>query len=333
MEHIKEYIYLLIIGYFGVKILYGLFGKYPKKPMKDEMTDFSIMMVMAAILFLITSMNITSPLFFAGYLVGLNFAFVYQYFTTVNYLSMVIFIIFLFVLLFFNIINISDTTSYLLYIVMIIFLILGLIMTRKPSHIYQSMKYDKNLQDIFNQLTVYFDSDTLSKMIDDDDFRDAVKTRNINRLTKITTQYFPSFPQMQDKNHIIDLLLSFNGTIMENGWVNDGGTFINFNVAIIGWLLSLLFVNTSNVKELTLFNGFTLGMFVAGVSFFGFPYIISDKKGDECFGEDECAKKGLILKNKEYDDISSSVKTLKWGLAINIMSVMALVVLFYTIKN
>ena len=356
---LQNYIIILIIGYFGVKIFYGLFNKYSKKPMRNEIVDFSVMIVMGSLLFILTNMNNRNIfninnninwIFFIGYILGLNVAFVYQEFSNnedvysnkyIQYLFFAIFIFILLIMLFLSIKSsfngYGNPLSYILYLIVIAIIIMGLIMTRKKTSLYEATKFNKDLQDIFDQLSVYFNTEILIKMIDDDTFRETVqmtiKTGDTDKLVKIVTDYFPNFPQMQNKQHIIDLLLSLDKPILQKGYINDNGSNIYFGLAMIGWILSLLFMYDSDEnilqKLLSGFNGLTIGIFVSGVSFYGFPYILNDTKGEQCFGDDECSRKNMILKNKEYIDVTSSLSTIKWGLTFTIIILIVIIILFY----
>lgn len=363
---IQKFTALLIIGYFGVKIFYGFFNKYTKKPMNEEMTDFSIMMIMGMILYILTNINQRNLLgtknninwlFFLGYLVGLNMAFIYQEVMNnkdiannkyIQYLFYGVFIFIVLIMVYLSIRssnNMGNPLYYILYLIIIAIIIMGIIITRKKPKIFAATKYDENLQDILNQLSKYFDTDKLIAMIDNDKFRNAAKDSAktgdteymVNYLNRYGKDYNIDIKKVdnKDKLDVINLFISLNKPIIDNGFLNVHGTYISFGLATIGWLLSLLFMYDAEEsilqRFLTTFNGFTIGLFVSGVSFYGFQYILADQREKKCFG-DECKRDDMIFKNKEYEDVVSSISTMKWGMSFTIIILIVTIILFYTLR-
>lgn len=359
---LQKYIALLIIGYFGVKIFYGIFDKYSKKPMRQEIVDFSVMIVMGSILYLLTNMDQRTVMghlgninwfFFIGYLLGLNIPFIYQELTSNNdimrnnaiqYIFYAVFIFIILIMIYLSIKSSAEQDNplyYILYLIIIAIIIMGLIITRQKPSLFSSTKFDKNMQDILDELSRYFDTDKLVKLIDTDQFRDAVKestkTGDTEYLIKVIKKYidYDSVPD-KDKTDVINLFISLNKPIIQKGYLNVHGTYVTFGLASIGWILSLLFMYDADEailqRFLTAFNGFTIALFVSGVSFYGFQYILADQKEQQCFGEDECNRKNMILKNKEYTDVISSLSTLKWGLSFTIIILIIAIILFYLLK-
>jgi len=359
---LQKFVALLIVGYFGVKILYGLFGKYSKKPMRDEMVDFSVMLIMAGVLYILTNINqrallgrgdAINPFFFVGYLVGLNMAFVYQETISnediannkfLQYLFYVLFIFIVLVMVYLSIQSSRDGGNplyYIMYLIVIAFLVMGIIITRQKPRIYQATKFDKNLQNTLDNLGRYFDTDKMVQMIDTKEFRQAAQTaaqtNDTKDLTNVLNQHFDMNTDeiRGNMDDIMNSFISLNKPITETGYLNVHGTYISFGLAMVGWLLSLLFMydadNTILQRFLTSFNGFTLGLFVSGVSFYGFSYLLADQREKKCFG-DECRRSDMILKNKEYEDVVASLSTMKWGLSFTIIILLVTIILFYMLR-
>lgn len=293
---LQKFVALLIVGYFGVKIFYGFFNKYSKKPSRDEMIDFSVMMVMASILYILTNMNARDLLgtyssvnwaFFLGYLLGLNIPFIFDNMSEdgniQNNYSLQIFFYTVFIFLMLTMIYLSIKSSknggnvmyYIMYLVVIALMMLGLIMTRRRGKIYKKTKKIRDNEDIYL----------------DEHMRDMVEVK---------------------------------------------GTSITFGVAMIGWLLSLLFMYESNDEFirsiLTLTNGVTLGMFVSGVAFYGFEYLIRDRGEKDCSTEEDCKRKGMIVMN-EGTDVMKSLSTIKWVLVFTIFTLILVIIMFYMVRD
>jgi hypothetical protein len=361
-KKLQKYFTLLIIGYFGVKIIYGFFNKYTQKPMRDELSDFSIMIVMGLILYLLTNIETRNLLghlnninwfFFIGYIIGLNFPFFYEeFFSNEDILrnkplQYIFYGVFLFILLIMIYLSIRTSTDngnplyYMLYLIVIGIIIMGIIITRKKPKIFSSTKLNENGQNAINELSQYFDSDNLNNLISQKGFKEAskksFKTGNIIFVIDYSKHYldFSSIPKT-DLDHIGNLLASLYKPILEKGYISLHGTYISFGLASIGWLLSLLFMYDAEEmilnRFISLFNGFTIGLFVSGVSFYGFEYILSDQKEKKCFDENKCNKNDLIFNNKEYTNIVSTLSTLKWVLFITLLILIIVIILFYTLR-
>lgn len=354
-DKLRKYITLLTIGYFGVKILYGIFNKYSKKPMKEEINNFSTMIIMGSLLYLLTNidqryllghLNNINWLFFVGYIAGLNIPFFYQSVSNdkditsnmgIQYLFYGVAIFIILMMLFLGIRSAKENpVYYILYLIVIVFIIMGLIVTRKKSQIYGSTKLDQNMQNILDELSKYFDTDKLIKMIDSNSFREAVKNNNETVLVNIIKNDLPNYDSLSNniKQHVINLFLSLKKPIMQHGYINTRGTYIRFGMALVGWILSLLFMYDAEEYPLhsfiSVFNGMTIGLFVAGTSFYGFEYLLADQKEEECFEED--CKRGSIFKNEQYKDLSASISTIKWGLSLTAIILIIVIILFYTLR-
>jgi len=86
--------------------------------------------------------------------------------------------------------------------------------------------------------------------------------------------------------------------------------------------------NTVINNFLTFFNGLFIGLFVSGVSFYGFQYFLVDQEERKCFG-DECEKDRMIFKNEEYEDVKSSLITVKWTLGFTLIILLVFIIFFY----
>jgi len=367
---LKNYISVLIVGYFGVKILYGIFNNYTKKPMRDEMIDFSVMIVMGYILYILTNMenrNVISNLeninwiFVLGYIVGLNIPFIYQQIKKDNniinnkpiqYIFYSVFVIIILLMLFLSVKNSSNYSNpvfYILYLIVIAILIAGIIITRKKPRFFETTKFDKNLQNNISMLTKHFDNNELIAMIDNSEFREEAKKshdlnddkyiinfmKNNSQFKNIYNIYY-NLPKSAQYD-VINNLISLYKPVLQKGYLNERGTYITFGFAMIGWILSLLFIYDSEQNiihnAMSIFNGLTIGIFVSGVSFYGFEYILKDQNELKCFGEDECRRNDMVLKNKEYENIAAGLSTVKWSLVFTIIILMLAIILFFVINN
>lgn len=366
-DKIQKFTALLIVGYFSVKIFYGIFGKYTQKPMKDEIVDFSVMIIMSALLYILTNMNQRTILghlnninwlFFMGYVLGLNIPFIYQQvmkddaIMTNNALQYLFYAVFITIILIMVFLSVKSSSSngnplyYVMYLMMIAIIIAGIIITRKKPKIFATTKLDKNLQDILDQLTKYFNNDDLIPMIDSDDFRNNIQhfvQSNRSDMTDITNtmkNYNIFFTynslSLKDQNTVLNLLISLNKPIIQKGYLNSHGTYISFGLAMIGWLLSLLFMydsdNNTVQNFISFFNGITIGLFVSGVSFYGFEYVLRDQVERQCFGDDDCQRKDMVMKDKEYEDLAAGLSTVKWGLSFTIIILISTIILFYLLR-
>lgn len=355
-DKLQKYTTLLIIGYFGIKIFYAIFNKYSKKPLRDELSDFSIMMVMASLLYIFTNidkryllghLNNINWLFFVGYVVGLNIPFFYQSVSNneditnnnaLQYLFYAVAVFIILIMLFLGIRTAGENPLYyIMYLITIAFIIMGLILTRQKPRIYSATKLNRDMQNILDELSRYFDTDRLIKMIDSDNFRDAVKNNNETILVNIIKTNLPNYDTLSNtqKEDSLNLFLSLKKPIMQHGYLNSNGTYIKFGFALVGWILSLLFMYDADDdilnKFISVFNGITIGLFVAGTSFYGFEYLLRDQEEVKCFGDD-CKRDDNIFKNEQYKDISASISTMKWGLILTAIILIIVVIMFYTIR-
>ncbi len=356
---LQKYVALLIVGYFGVKILYGIFNKYSKKPMRDEIIDFSVVIVMGSILYLLTNMdkrhvlghlNNLNWFFFIGYLIGLNIPFIYQEIfkqdniannKAIQYLFYGVFIFIILIMTYLSIRSSADHGNplyYVLYLIVIAFIIMGLIITRQKPKLYSSTKLNTDGQEALDELGRHFNTDDINKMIDTKEFKQAAEKSYNNRdshyVDTVANKYL-DMASVTDKTNVSDLLMSLHKPIIQKGYVTVHGTYITFGLAAIGWLLSLLFMydaeETVLQRFLSLFNGFTIGLFVSGASFYGFQYILSDEREKQCFG-DECSRENMVLKDKEYVNVASTLSTIKWGLSFTLIILIVTIILFYLLR-
>lgn len=119
----------------------------------------------------------------------------------------------------------------------------------------------------------------------------------------------------------------------KNGVLKSRGNIVYFSLPLMGWILSLLFMYDADenifFKLLSFVNGITLGMFSGGIAFYGLPYVLQTQAENICIGDNECSRKGMILKNVKYEDINSTLSTIKWGLTITIIILIIVIILFY----
>lgn len=282
----SKFMAILVLGYFGVKIFYSLFGKYSKVPLKYETYNFAAMFALGGLIYLFSNvenrwlmgrgLNV-NWLFFIGYLIGLNIPLwadaigdavgdseVLQIFATI----VAVFVVFSMLW-----IGVKSSppgegiASYILYVLAILIVVLGLIFTRQPSKI-----------------------KSITKLQDDE-----------------------------------------SGKIAETGYMKTAGTKINFNMTIVGFILSLLFVYQSEdnffAKSMSLLNGLVLGMFAGSAAYNGVDYILAETPDQKI--QKDCQKYKLTITGEEYENMSSNVSTMKWVLTITVIILIVIIILFY----
>lgn len=290
---LQKFMIVLILGYFGTKIFYGLFGKSSLKSLNHEMSDFVSMLVMGGILYLLTSMekrhllgtiNNTNWLFFIGYLIGLNIPYINNLLPKtitdigiIRYIVIAIGVFTILIMLFLSISSSDDNPMYyILYLLVITLVILGIIYTRKKSK-----------------------KHCATKISDDDEKK-----------------------------------------IIDEGIIETQGHNISFGLGITAWIMSLLFMYDAEEdiiqKTLGFINGVMIGIFVSSVSFDGLTYILSDGVERKCFDGEckaECEKGKEIMANEEYGNTETSIETIKWVLALTIITLILIILLFYMTKD
>lgn len=289
---LQKYMTILVIGYFLTKIIYGYFNKYEKKEMGNEMTEFITMIVMGWLLYIFTNMDKRHTF---GHLTNINWIFFLGYIIGIN-------IPYIYSSLS-NEKNIKNNT-YLQYLFYSIFIFIVIIMT------YLSIRSSKDSDNVLYYIMYLI---IIAIII-----LGLVITKQNSKFYSITI----------DKKNQKDKI--------KHGYEKTAGTYINFTIPLMGWLLSLLFMYDAEediiFKMLSLVNGITLGMFVGGVAYEGFPYILKKGKSEYCEGENECSKKNMIMKDKEYKNIISSLSAMRWILALVIIILIISIILFYIAK-
>jgi len=190
----------LIVGYFLVKILYGLLKMLPEKK-TDEMQDFITMIVMGLLLSIFTSIDEQITIyFFIGFVIGANIPFALNKIdlNSIHYMNYIIYGIILAIVAIVVITNFvnGNPIYYGLYILTVGLLFSGLIWTRQIAKLYSTSKYDN--------------------------------------LTKTVKQ----------------------------GYANIVGKNVNISYALIGWIISMLFVNVINIPIISLVVSILNGLFI-----------------------------------------------------------------------
>lgn len=149
----NKYFGLLILGYFVIKIFYGLIKILPDKE-TNEMFDFITMIVMSIVLFVFTNISLDNIFIFIGFVVGLNLPLLFTKFNLnfIHGIDYVYFSLFLFVIISILLINFlsGNPMFYILYIISLIFIVGGTIYTRKISKLYSTAKYNNDTKKLDN---------------------------------------------------------------------------------------------------------------------------------------------------------------------------------------
>ncbi len=309
---LEKFMILLVLGYFGIKIFYALFGIHSPKPLAREVGDFTVMIILGWLLYLLTNMqsrtlmgHLTNInwLFFLGFLIGLNapaFQILlknskilqeYGFIDSFIYGILIVLVISFILLMFFSSIGEEKRglTYYALYLLVITVVLLGLIYTRKQSQIFSTTKFEEE---------------------------------------SIPLEY----PEEEEEE------LKPLRTETKKGYIETGGTYLAFGLGIIGWLVSLIFmydpVQDFTKNYISFFNGLFIGLFVGGASFNGIGYLFGEGKDKEYQDiAEKCRRDGFTIRDKEYTNMTSSLKNMQWILALTIITVIVMIILFYMAKS
>ncbi len=289
LQNIQTFISFIIIGYFGVKIVYSTFlNYYPdkfynksieisknKENDKDivstyipnywnnEFVDFITLLTLSFVIYLfsnfssknmITNNGTISPSFFVGYLIGLGYP-IYKKYTSKNELDE-------------N--NSKNIVLGLLFLIAII-----VIVSNYSTDENHSVDVSVYLVAIFILLYGLY----LSRKKSD---------------TKLITKVYNS------KN---DKCASST-----NGMILTSGEKLNINIPFISFIILLLFKydphNSAFKYAIYLLFGLLLGIFVSSISYFGIEYFLEKSPEKVCDDVNECDIKDMKYEDKSLYEIT-----------------------------
>jgi hypothetical protein len=289
-KQIEVFLSIIIIGYFGIKIIYGyFFNFYPEKyyyrninistneniegknteditlnayvpgVWNNEITDFIILIVLSIIIFIYTHVSTKSFVdingnlslsFLFGYIIGLGYPAIYT-----NYVQ-----------IYKNTNNYSNVFRYIYLVILLIFFILIIILNYYEATKLSSV-HKINYLVYSCAIILLFSGLILSK-------------KNIKSYNSVT--YFYN-----------------NGeqcTFAKNGVFQSSGDVLNITLPFIVFVMLLFFSYEPEelmIKNLyTFIYGLLLGILVSSISYYGIEYFLLKTPEKECKDINEC-----ILKN------------------------------------
>jgi hypothetical protein len=350
-KQMEIFISIIIIGYFGIKIVYGLFFNfYPQKfyyrnidistndgvnsnntsnvtlnayvpgLWNNEMTDFITLIVLTAIIFVYTHVSTKSFIdtngnlslsFLLGYIIGLGYPPIYT-----NYIQ----------LFNNNDSNNSDMFKYIYLIILCLFIIFIIVLNYSSADKISS-KHKFNYLVYISAIALLFFGLIFAK-------------KNIKSYNSVT--YFYN-----------------NGeqcTFAKNGVFQSSGENFNINVPFLVFIILLFF--SYEPEQLSMKNLYTfiyallLGILVSGVSYYGIEYFLIKQPEKECKDLNECVLKEMPepiveektnnINNNKIDEININpnikkalypkVSILKSVIIIIIILISIFLIYYYLIK-
>ncbi len=291
-ESIQTFISFIIIGYFGIKIVYSTFLQYyPDKfyhksieiskdeTNKDksvistyipnywnnEFVDFITLLTLSFVIYIftnfhskniITSNGTISPTFFIGYIIGLGYP-IYKKYTTNNQED-----------------DTSNTSNTIIGGLLFLIAVIAII-----------SNYSTN-EDHSVNVSIYFV--TIFILL-----YGLYLTRK-KSTSKLTTKVFNS---KNDK-----CASSTSGIILTSG------EKLNLNIPFISFIILLLFkydpYNSSFKYAIYLLFGILLGIFVSSISYFGIEYFLEKTPEKICNDVNECEIKDMDYQDKSFYEIT-----------------------------
>ena len=304
-KKIQMFFAIIILGYFGIKIVYGLFfGYYPQKyynrniqitsnkhdknveditlnayvpgVWNNEMTDFITILVLSIVIYIFTNVSSSSIIneygnlnisFLLGYIIGLGYPPIYT-----NYLNY-----------YYQETNESPILKYM-YLTLSIMVIIGVffINYRTANNLGRSYQINYIIYVIVLILLIY-----------------GLYFSKKNQKNYEHVSYFN-----QTHNS-----LSHNKT----GFIRSSGDKLNITVPFVAFIVILLF--SYEPTELPMKNlyaslyGIFLGIIVSGVSYFGMEYFLVKQPEKQCNSLKDCIEPENIHKpDSELHDIDINYK-------------------------
>ena len=351
-KQLEIFISIIILGYFGIKIVYGFFFNfYPEKyyyrnidvstnqnkaslltqnitlnayvpgMWNNEMTDFISLLVLIGVVYVYTNASNKSFInndgnlnfgFLFGYILGLGYPVFYTYYG--------------------NIISKEVQTSTMIkiiyYIILLAFIMFIVIMNynaiSKLGDISSVHRLNYNVYVIV--IVLLFFGLLLSKK----------NSKNYNSVT-----YFYNNGQQC--------------TFAQNGVLQTSGDTVHITIPFLVFILLLLFSyepSELSMKNLYIFvYGMLLGILVSGISYYGIEYFLEKKPEKECKDINECTLKEMPLPattpivpttapaplstdnmNYKINKFGNTASTIKMIIII-ILILIAIYLIYYYIKN
>jgi hypothetical protein len=291
LETIQTFISFIIIGYFGVKIVYSTFLQYyPDKfyhktieiskdetnqdksvistyipnYWNNEFVDFITLLTLSFVIYIFSNFNsksiitksgVISPSFFVGYLIGLGYPIYRKYTTTSNPSS----------------INDSNTiTSGLLFIIAIVAIV---------SNYSTAIDHSVNVSIYFVTIFILLYGLYLTRKKSESKLSTKVYNTKNDKCASSTT-----------------------------GIIQTSGEKLNLNIPFVSFIILLLFKydpNNSAFKYTIYFLfGLLLGIFVSAISYFGIEYFLEKTPEKICNDVNECEIKDIKYEDKSFYEIT-----------------------------
>ncbi len=290
-ETIQTFISFIIIGYFGVKIVYSTFLQYyPDKfyhksieiskdetnedksvistyipnYWNNEFVDFITLLTLSFVIYIFSNFNsksiitksgVISPSFFVGYLIGLGYPIYRKYTTTSNPSS----------------INDSNTiTGGLLFIIAIIAII---------SNYSTAVDHSVNVSIYFVTIFILLYGLYLTRKKSESKLSTKVYNTKNDKCASSTT-----------------------------GVIQTSGEKLNLNIPFVSFIILLLFKydphNSAFKYAIYFLFGLLLGIFVSAISYFGIEYFLEKTPEKICNDVNECEIKDIKYEDKSFYEIT-----------------------------
>lgn len=334
-DKIQYFLMLVLTGYFGIKIFLGSFNKYPDKfyqkkmvintnaicnldveeeggniqeklamnyfipgIVNNEIYDIIITIILSCLVFIITGMNNRKDF---GVMSPMDFLFLVGFMLGLNaplYKN------------FFESDNNSPFSNYVFLISFLIVIFFMIVISALGAFHNNGFSANKGLSGYILYLIVLFI--LIIGLIMN---KKNIKTYN---TTVYTTNSETSCNSVQ------------------YGGFQTSGEYVKLSMTFISLMLLFIFVYDppqNGIKTVYyLINGLIFGIFISGMSFYGFEYFLNKKPEDSCIGSEQCNKKNIEIGQKviSYKD-TDSLYILKWLLGI--ISVVLILVIIYLFHN
>jgi len=324
-NQIQTFLSIIILGYFGIKIVYGLFFNfYPKKfyyrnievttneknnddsitekitlnayvpgMWNNEMTDFITLLGLSCIIYIYTNISGKSFIDNNG---NLSLTFLFGYIIGLGYPA----VINNYIQLYYKEIRSSNIIKYI-YLVIIVFFIIGIVIIN-----YQAIDEPKHK---INYL-VYF-------------------------IVIVLVIFGLIFSRKLLKSYNSVTYFNNNGSncsFNKNGVVQSSEETVNITVPFVVFIILLLFsYEPGEISMKNLYNfifGLLIGILVSSVSYYGIEYFLQKHPDKECNNEAECRLKEMpnpIKENKIEQDNEKEKEEEKTTTKISIIKVIVII--------
>jgi hypothetical protein len=339
---LHKYQYLLsivLVGYFGIKIFLGSFNKYPEKfyekqliiksnelcgkseeknnttdnlvlnyfipgLINNEIYDIVITVILISVLFVITGMykrnsfgmnGITNFMFIIGYLIGLNAPLYKSFFEEGN------------------------NSLFINYVYLITFIILMGCMC-----LFSALgSFRSNYLSLNGGLSGYILYLIIFSLL-------IIGLIFTKKKIKTSNAYYYMNNTLYNSNNICDSNKKLGG-------YQSSGEYIKVSMTFLSYILLFIFVydpfnNDIMNSSYYIVNGLLFGIFISGMSFYGFEYFLNKKPDIYCNNEEDCKLKNIKIGNNvnSYND-SNQLNIIKWLLGI--VSIIVLIIIIYLFYN